>query len=768
MPLICTPLSRVLAGSLIVLTSTSCLAMQAAFAQDTEEDVRALGTVTVTAQRRAENQQDTPISVSTVTGEFLTDNDIRTLEDLTGAVPGFVATNSVNYGAAPLSIRGVGGVNGGANFFNDEPVGVYLDGVYIGRLSFSTSDLVDLENLQVLRGPQGTLFGRNATAGALIVTTVGPTDTVEGFAQASYNSLEEYRLSAAVSGPLIKDTLSGRLAIGWSDREGYGDNLATGEPIGGSEDLTLRGRLKFTPNDRLTANAVFEYQDREAEPATLQLGDLFSGPSNPLITRPGLQDLIESRDFNLDGDNFVNSEAITASISVNYDFGLFELDSISAYRSYEFSGAQDSDGTELNLFTNFGSGDNDQYTQETRISSQFDGPFSFILGGFYIHEDNALSPFVINNQAGLFGLGTRAEFNSFQDLDSWSFFADATYEITDRLSLTGGLRYTREKKDFNTLFDLTILNGGTVPLIPPAGPLGGVTLPAGTPFPPGSPAGGVPFAGDDTFNDVSPRIVLDYKASDDVLLYASFSQGFKSGGFNSFGLTDAFAPEEINAFEAGIKSEWLSGRVRANVSGFYYDYSDLQVRVGVPVGGVDIQNAADADVFGGELEFTAVPIDGLTLTANVAYLDATFGNGALPAVPADQLFFIGAPVTLVDQDIDGNRLSRAPEWQTYLAAEYSFDLPGIGNLTLQTDWRYQSEVFFLEVNQGDNTFREGGSNELGVRATLTTLDDRVDVSVFGQNVTDNRYVTQVTQLGSFPNGALNEPRKWGIQVKVRY
>jgi len=753
------------AASVAVLATAPVVAQDTE--QDTEDEARALSTIVVTAQRRVENQQDTPISVSTVTEEFLTENDIRTLEDLTGAVPGFVATNSVNYGAAPLSIRGVGGVNGGANLFNDEPVGVYLDGVYIARLSFSTSDLVDLENLQVLRGPQGTLFGRNATAGALIVTTAAPTDTFEGFAQASYNSLNEYRVSAAVSGPLIQDKLTGRFAIGYSDREGYGDNLATGADIGGSQDLTLRGRLKFTPNERLTANAIIEYQDREAEPATLQLADLFSGPSNPLIVRPDLQDLIDDEEFNLDGSNFITSEALTGSLAVSYDFGGFELVSVTAFRSYEFSGAQDSDGTQANLFTNFGSSDNEQFTQELRLSSQFNGPLSFIAGAFYIHEDNALSPFVIENQAGVFGLGTRAQFNSFQDLDSWSLFFDTTYELSDRLSLTGGLRYTREEKNFNTAFALSILNGGTIPPIPPAGPLGGLTLPAGTPFPPGSPAS-IPFADSATFDDLSPRIVVDYKATDDILLYASFSQGFKSGGFNSFGLTPAFEPEEIDAFEAGIKSEWADGRIRANLSGFYYDYSDLQVRVGVPTGGVNIQNAAAAEVSGGEFEFSAVPVEGLTLTANFAYLDATFSEGTLPAIPPGQLFFIGAPVTLVDQSISGNRLSRAPEWQTYLAAEYTRNVGEWGRLSLRADWKYQSEVFFLEVNQGDNTFREEGSGEIGVRATLTTADDRIDFTLFGQNITDNRFVTQVTQLGSFPNGALNEPSKWGLQIKVRY
>lgn len=754
------------AGAILCLSAFP--AMASAQTKSVPEDrARALETVIVNVQRKPEDQQSVPASITTAERKFLDENDTRTLQDLTAAVPGLVATDSVSYGAAPLSIRGVGGVNGGANLFADEPVSVYLDDVYLARLSFSTADLVDVESIQIVRGPQGTLFGRNATAGALLVATADPTQTPSGYAEAAYTDLGEYRLAGALSGPVAGEDMLGRLAIGYSDRSGFGTNTINGERVGSSQDLTARGKLLMQANSRLKLLGSIEYQKRDAVPATLQLSDLFSGPGNPLRLRPGLQSIIEANAFSYDAENFFRSDAVTASLTGDYDLGWGELTSVTAYRAYEFHGAQDSDGTGASFFRNTGRSDNDQYTQEIRLSAAGSGPLSWIGGVFYIHEDNALSPFIVDNVSGLFGLGTRAEFNAFNELDSWSAFLDATYQLNDRWALTGGLRYTRETKSFNTGFALSVLNGGTIPSIPAAGPFAGLTLTAGSPFPVGAPLE-VRFQDEASFDDLSPRAVLEYQASDSVLLYGSFAQGFKSGGFNSFGLTPAFQPETIDAHEIGAKTEWLQGQVRINASVFQYDYSNLQVRIGIPTGGVDIQNAAAADVRGGELEFAVRPFESLTLNGSVAVLDAEFTEGFLPAVPADQLFLIGAPVALESQAIAGNRLSRAPEWQGYLAAEYSILLPQWGTLSIRGDVKTQSETYFLEVNQGDNAFRGDGFAEFGVRLSLVSPDERIELSVFGRNVSNARYVTQVTQLGSFPNGAVNEPRKWGVGIKARF
>jgi len=200
----------------------------------------------VTAQRREQSIQDVPISVSVVTEKFIAENDIRSLQDLNGTVPGFYATGSVNYGAAPLSIRGVGGANGGGNFFNDEPVAVYVDDVYISRLSFSTADLIDVDSIQVLRGPQGTLYGRNSTAGALLLKTARPTEEFEGYVKGGIAEHGETRISGAVSGSL-GENFQARLALGASDRDGFGTNTFDGSDIGGSDETTGRLSLRYAP-----------------------------------------------------------------------------------------------------------------------------------------------------------------------------------------------------------------------------------------------------------------------------------------------------------------------------------------------------------------------------------------------------------------------------------------------------------------------------------------------------------------------------------------
>jgi len=267
-----------------------------------------LDEIVVTAQRREENQQEVPIAVTTATAKFLDENDVRTIEDLNGAIPGFVTTNTVGYSGAPLSIRGIGGANGGGNLFNDEPVGVYVDGVYIARLSFSTADLLDVDSIQVLRGPQGTLYGRNSTAGAVLVTTKRPTQEFEAEVKAGATSFGDYNVSGVVSGGLT-DSLSGRIAVGYSDKDGFGENAFTGLSVGGSEDLSARASLRFEPTDALTFDLIGEYQDRVANPALIpvtSVGDT-NGIGSPFVPRPDLDEVLEDDGFNFNEELCFNS-----------------------------------------------------------------------------------------------------------------------------------------------------------------------------------------------------------------------------------------------------------------------------------------------------------------------------------------------------------------------------------------------------------------------------------------------------------------------------
>jgi len=249
-----------------------------AHAQSRQDDEQTLlvEEIIVTAQRREENLQDVPLSVTSLKDTFLVENDVRTLQDLTALVPGFVATDSVGYGAAPLSIRGIGGANGGGNVFADEPVATYVDGIYIGRLSFSTTQLLDVESIEVLRGPQATLYGRNSTAGAVLVRSARPTTATHGYLRTTWSNLDELRFTGALSGVLVEGKLNARIAFGYADKSDWGQN-PSGADVGGSKDKAARIFLEWKPSDRINIDIIADFTDRESSPATLQIADL----SNP-------------------------------------------------------------------------------------------------------------------------------------------------------------------------------------------------------------------------------------------------------------------------------------------------------------------------------------------------------------------------------------------------------------------------------------------------------------------------------------------------------
>jgi len=418
----------------------------------------------------------------------------------------------------------------------------------------------------------------------------------------------------------------------------------------------------------------------------------------------------------------MKSYALTLSGEI--DFGWANLSTISAYRSWDLTGTQDSDSGPLQLFNNNGDIESEQFSQELRLASTGDGPLSWIVGGFYFNETSDLL-FEIRNFRGLFGLGTEAVFDASQDTEAYAIFADITYDLTEQFSVTLGGRYSSEDKDFTNDQVVTTINGGTLPPFF----FGGATLPAGFPF-----ANPPEFVDDASFDDFSPRVVVDFQANDNVLLYGSYSQGFKSGGFNSFGLTPAFDSEDVDAFEVGFKSDFADGRARLNASAFTYDYSNLQIRLPVPTGGVDIQNVGAADISGFEVEGSLLLTEGLTVSANVSFLDTEITEGLIPAISSTTgPFPIGAPLTLAPVDVSGNDLTRAPNFQAYVNANYERPIgPFLGafGATLKS----QSGVFFLETNQDTQTFSNDGWTEVDLRASISDSDDQWELAVFGQNV----------------------------------
>jgi iron complex outermembrane receptor protein len=722
--------------------------------------------VVVTAQKRPERLQDVPIAITSVSAAALTTENVHSLQDLTARIPSFVATASAGYGGAPLSIRGIGGANGGGEFLSDEPVAVYIDGVYVARLSVATSDLVDIDSIDVLRGPQGSLYGRNATAGALVITTKRPTNDFQGEAQVGGDSLKDYRAEVAISGPLVKDKVLGRFSAAYSNLGGFGTNVLSGKPVNDGNDTTLRGSLRLLPTDRLTVDLIGEYFDQHFQPGLFRVAKLTGGPTDsPFILRPDFQTALNNSQYEASEHvyNHIHTDAVTAV--ADYKADAFTLNSTTGYRTFDVDGLADSDNAAPYDLTgypalrsyNAAHLRNDQVSEELRISSPTTQThFTWTAGVYYIHENNAVNPFEIYNNAAYFKLGTDATFRAFQKADAASAYGDASYEILKGLTLRLGGRYSYDQKSFTDTQNVVTIVGGFSPALGKAVPAGyAVTAPP-------------TFAAQATFHNFSGRAVVDYKVTRDVLLYASFSQGFKSGGFNAFGLTPAFLPETINAYETGVKSELLNRKLRINADVFQYDYNNLQVRLPVPTGGVNIQNAASARVKGAELETAVTPWQGVKLGFNTTYLDARFTQGVLPEVPPTALFAFGANIPLTTASIVGNTLSRAPKWQLGLTADYEHPVASGQVVRFGMSYRYQTKEYFLETNQDSPTFQSGAWGELGVHATLAQAGDRWSVTFYGENVLNNRHLTQVTPLSAYPEGTLNLPQRFGARAAYKF
>lgn len=726
--------------------------------------------IVVTAQRRDERIQNVPIAVSALNAEGLERDNVRSLEDLSAKVPGLTTSNATSYGLSPIAIRGISGAAGGGNVFADEPVAVYVNDVYIFGPGSAVSDLVDVESVQVLRGPQGTLFGRNSTAGAVLVQTGQPTFDLEGSLSAEVSSLDERRIAGVLSGPIIEDKLAARVAVSYVDRPGYAKNVLLDQRLGGGKQTLVRGSLAFTPSSAFESNLVFEYSDAEYHPVTIHLADLRDiGAVSPFVPRPDFDSAVKNRSFRYDNrqDSFITT--YFASWQNSLDLGGVTLRSITGYRYAKVRGQQDGDGIELPLSQNVSGGAPRELFSQELIASGETGALKWTAGGYYARINAEIDPFDIQSGAFLSGLGRNVRFQSHETDDIYAVFADGTYSLTDRLSLTVGGRYSYERKKYDNDVLVTTVRSGL-----DAQALGFTVPPALLGRPAGFVLRDAPYVeSKESFKSFTPRAVLDYQLNPDVLFYASFSKGYKSGGFNAFyvpaNATDpvpTFDPEKITAYEVGVKSDLFDRFLRLNLSAFHYDYKDLQIRLGVPTGGVAVDNAGAARVNGVDLESILRFTPNFNLSFTGSYIDAKFTEGSIPGTPPGT-YPLGADIPLEDVDITGNRLTRAPKYQFYTRAEYTKNV-GDYDLSLSAAYRYQSRIFFLESNQTAPTYQQPGWGQVDLRLTATGVDNGITMSLFLTNLTNKRVLTQVASYSGLPQGIPNEPRKFGIQLRYNF
>ena len=716
----------------------------------------ALEEVIVLAQKREQSMMDVPIAVTALTGEQLQAAVVNDIFDLRASIPALEvrAVDPPSQGTA-FAIRGLG-----TSVFNmgfEPTVATFVDGVYRSRSGLlASTDLIDMERIEVLKGPQGTLFGKNTTGGAVTMYTNKPElGETSGYLRASYEEYNRTRLSGVLNLPL-SDTAALRLAGGWAQGDGWMDNKATGNEIHDLDRWNVKAQLLFMPNDDLSVRIIADYAElSEACCAPMRfVNDPRSGAVNGAAAAEIGSTIIDPADIgdynlalNTDPKLDAEDKGISAEINWTLASGL-TLTSISAYRSYEDENYKDNDFTGVDvLYSNQDLPEVELFSQELRLAGDSDfgfGPLSYTLGAYYSEESIELNnEFIWGSQALTFFFPwhapmSRAYLSSFeQETDSFAVFAQGSWDVSDALSLTLGVRYSEDDKEGSLVNDqpLALFMGMPIPNVFPLGVV-------------------YDYDAEKEDDEWTWTASAQYDLSDETMVYASYTHGYKSGGismtrdaggtffaFTPVGPAGPFPPtdptfdkETADSFEVGLKSTLMDGRMRLLAAAWYTEFEDLQVQVLRPEDGAfAVSNAEGAISQGIEFETNIAVTDALTLNASVQYLDATYDNGTGN--------LSGASVA----DLDNEDLALASDWTGTVG--FNYDRP-VGdniavfmdaNLFFRSDARLSSEIQRYDTDQD-------GYELLTLRTGVRTLDDQWELSAWCRNCTDESYAVSKFQI----------------------
>lgn len=698
-----------------------------ALAQENPQQFDERDVIIVTAQKKEGRVLETPISITAFSQEALEKGGLENTWDLQAATPGLLVGGNVR--AGQLYLRGIGSDSIGTAA--DGSTTVHLDGVYLARPEALLGDFIDVERVEVLKGPQGTLYGRNSVGGTVNLISRAPTEDFTADASILYGNYNRFRTTASVSGPIVSDRVLGRAAILKSTRDGYVENSApTGRRDFEDEDLlSLRGSVLFRMSDNvdLTVSGDYtRYDDngvvnvfRSLDPLLAARGGVI--PADPFVTNSETDTFEERRYWGFSG-------------TLVADLGGVTLKSITAYRDTFQDTFFNTSQQAFNHAQFAPTTSQDQFSQELQLASDGSEKFQWLAGLYYFQEKGLYNPqvnFFFNPRPGPTENNPTflGDFYSNDNTKAYAAFVNGSYDLTDRLQLEAGLRYSYEEKDHD--FRL-------------------IGLTPGAEF-----DTGVSSQSED-WDDVSPKIGLNYSISDNSFLYASYSRGFKSGGFDAFSGASAVNPEHVRAFELGSKNIFADGRLTLNLAGFKYDYDDLQVNSFDPVLIAIRSNAASARVKGIEVEAVAYPAERLRLEFGLAWLDAKYTDFLSPPNAAS-----GGTGAV---QLAGNSLRNAPELSLTGGAEYVAPLKNGGSLSFRLDGSYQSEVFYTQFNtQGSN---QEGYGLLNARAAYVSPDEDWELSLFAQNITNKHYFTSTVEFGDIGlSGANGNPRTYGVKLK---
>ena len=848
-------MSRFTRTALYAAASTMVLGAAAqaqVFEQVGGGDRRTIDTITVTAQQREESAQDVPISIGAYDTDALENAGVKDIKDLISIAPGLMVTSTQSETITTARIRGIGTV--GDNFGLESSVGVYIDGVFRSRNGVGFGDLGEIERIEVLRGPQGTLFGKNTSAGVLNVVTAAPEFEYGGSLEVTLGDYGYNRFSGSLTGPLIEDVLAFRVFAAQGERDGFqqlilddGNGPAEVRDSETQDYYTFRAQALWTPSESVEGRIIYDYSNRDELCCSAVQWDYsavpaaFVGAVGGQVMQPADPEARVSY-ANREYEQNVEDQGISAEFDIEMPIGT--LTSVTAWRNWKNDRTQDIDYSTADIAYRADGNFTDltRFSQEVRLTGIW-GDLDWLVGGFLSHEELELGDAIrfgddwenylgrlltagsvpplgapqggvtgtLQAMAGLApvaaligvpgaqgvlpiplpgaaipeGTGVAGDLYD-QTAESWAIFTHNTYRLTDNLSLTAGLRYTHETKNVYATFNT---NGpaacGALETAfgpdPVAGLIAAATaanLPAASISGLATAAGNIclPYArtaldqtGYDrerTDEQVSGTIRLTYDISDDAMVYAGYSRGFKAGGFNldrqfegpfdpAVGYTDVdsgFAPEIIDAYEVGFKSQLFGNVLQLNANAFYQEVEDFQLNTFTGISFV-VNSIESIESYGVEIDFAyATPIDGLDITGGYAYVNAEYGDEASIA-----------------PNLRGNQISLSPE--NFLTAQVIYERPLWGNVwgLASLDARYVSEY-----NTGSDLDPEKVQDAftlLNARVGLNHVDGAWSIEAWGRNLTDEAYAQvafdQFAQSGGF-GAFMGAPRTWGVTLRTEW
>lgn len=727
--------------------------------------------VLVTARKREESLQDVSVAVTALSASDIADSQIRSSEDLTNLVPSLTLQKGSNPRQSSFSIRGIGTQSFSSGV--EPSVSSMVDGVVMGRSLGAFTQLMDVQRVEVLRGPQGTLFGKNSTGGVVHVITQDPAEEFEAELLGAVEEGEEYRAGFNMSAP-ITDDLGFRFSGFWSEEDGWIENHYDGKDLNGGEDWSVRAKLLWHATDNLSLRWTSDYADSSCDCSITTINSLEPFNGNDAQIDSILEEISpvvpgdENNETNINGEVRNESTNFGHSLQINWDIGEFTVTSITAYRETEIAATTDDDNRPTNPlgFDQFGNTDQNQWTQELRLQSPAEDRFSYVLGFFYF--DQEVSRVFNRNFEFAPGSPTLGVSSFSVDTENWALFGEGTFDISDTWRAVLGVRYTEDELSY--VFERTREG-----------------IPVGVPDPV------APTPGSTDADDTSGKIALEWDATDDAMVYASYATGYKGPAYDvTFG-TDPVGlepvdPETSEGWELGLKSNLFDNRLILNIAVFHTEYEDFQGQAFFDpdgpngcapdeplcnpeneTGGFLLVNAGTVETEGVEIDFNALPLPNLRLFGGVAFIDASIVDYPGGNCSFGQVFREECPDGV--QDLSGGDMPHSPDWKVTLTAQYTVELRASFDMQLQATVRAQDDLVY---SLSQDEFTEYDGYEI-VDASVRLFDgnDRWDATLYVKNVFDEFYVTSIgaTIPNFLPNGYVQQVPRYSertIGAELRF